>query len=174
MLGLTPNQLEFCRAFAQLLDPMYTVVAVVMLRGHDGQLLLAMRLEAVWSPFWTERGLVTAGSSDDGSTWGYIKATGETGGPTQTLHLSESYKELIRLQSESSDPMVIDGGDRSVGFLLGDYSLAKGSVVYHEDFSVSFFLADGSTVDDSAVRALVVDSSVMAVPTDVSMADAFD
>ena len=47
-------------------------------------------------------------------------------------------------------------------------------MVYHEDFSVSCFLADGSVLDGSAVMSLVWDNPPMDVSTDVSMADAFD
>jgi hypothetical protein len=174
MLDLTPNQLGYCRALAQSLDPRYSVVAAAMLLGDDGQLLLAMRLEVVWSPIWTERGLITAGSSDNGWTWDFIKATNECGGPTQTLYLSDSYKESIRLQGESSDPMETDGWDCSISFLLKGGSEVKGSVVYHEDFSVSYLLADGSVLDGSEVMSFVWNNPVMDGSTDVSMADAFD
>lgn len=155
MLKLNADQVETCRALAREIDPRYYVQAAVMLCQDDGQLLVAMRLEVEPLLLTDDRGLVTAGSSDNGLTWDYVKATNERGDPTRVLYPAV----------ETSDPMEIDGGDHRVSFLLKDDSAVKGSVVFDEDSSVSFLLKDGSAADVSTTDAH---------EADVSMADAYD
>lgn len=178
VLKLTPDHLEICRALVQMIDPTYYVRAAVVLIRDDGQVLVAMRLEVESSLLSDDRGLITAGSSDNGATWDYVKATNELGDPTRVLYLSESYKDLSRLQDESSSTAEV--ADCNVSFLLGGGRVSKGSVVFHKDCSVSFLLEDGSVVDRSAVMGFAVDSStedvimVDAHEEDVPMADGFD
>lgn len=136
-----------------------------MLRRDDGQLLVAMRLEVEPLLLTDNRGLITAGSSDNGATWDYVKATNERGDPTRVLY------PVV----ETSEPMEIDGGNCSVSFLLKDDSLVNGSVLYHEGSSVSYFFEDGSKVDLSEMRCLVVYGSMVdGSPADVSMTDAHE
>lgn len=162
---LTPDQLGICRALVEKIDPRYYAQAAVMLHRDDGQLLVAMRLEVEPLLLTDDRGLVTAGSSDNGATRDYVKATNVRGDPTRVLY------PVV----ETSNPMEIDGGDCSVSFLLKDDSLVKGCVLHHEGSSVSYFFEDDSKVDLSMVRSLVVyDSMVNRSPADVSMTDAHE
>ena len=178
MLKLTPGQLEICRSLVQNIDPSYCMRAAVVLIRDAGQLLVATRLEVESSLLSDDRGLITAGSSDNGVTWDYVKAINELGDPTRVLYLSQSYKDLPLLQNESSHAVEI--GDCSVSFLLEGGRVLKGSVVYHKDCSVSFLLEDGSVVDSSAVMGFALENSagdvtmVDAHEANVSMADSFD
>jgi hypothetical protein len=170
ILELTPDQFEICRDLVQKVDSCYYLQAAVMLVRDDGQSPVAMRMEVERSPSSADRELVTAGSSDNGSTRNFVNSTNERGDLTRVLYLSESYEDLAPLQDESSRLSETNGWDCSIGFLLENGSVVKGSVVHHQDCSVSFLLEDHSVLDRSVVRGFMVDRSA----EDVSMVDAFD
>jgi hypothetical protein len=172
ILKLTPDQLEFCRGLVQKVAPNYYLQAAVMLVRDDDQLLVAMRVETEPSPSSDDRGLVTMGSSDNGSTWDFVKATNERDDPTRVLYLSESREDLAHLQNASSSFSTTNGWNSSISFLLRDNSVVKGSLVYHEDYSLTFVLADGSILDGALVESVVEYGSAMDV--DESMTDAFN
>jgi hypothetical protein len=113
MLELTPDQLDACRAFAQSVDPRYTMIAAIVLLRDDGQLLIAVRLE--WQHSYlssSDYGLVAANSSDGGLTWDIIEAKDERDGPARTLYVaSPPSGGSVCL---GSDPMDIDSSDVSM------------------------------------------------------------
>jgi hypothetical protein len=172
MFKLNQDQLEICRGLVQKVDPSYYLQAAVMLVRDDGETLVAMRIEVDPSPSSDDRGLLTAGSSDNGSTWDFVNATNERGDPTQVLHASESRKDLTHPQNASSSFSTTNGWNGSISFLLRDNSVVKGSLLCHEDYGMTLVLEDGSMLDGALVQCVVEYDSAMDV--DESMTDAFD
>ena len=172
MFKLNQDQLEICRGLVQKVDPSYYLQAAVMLVRDDGETLVAMRIEVDPSPSSDDRGLLTAGSSDHGSTWDFVNATNELGDPTRVLCLSESREDLAYLQNASNSFSTTNGWNSSISFLLRDNSVVKGSLVYHEDYSLTLVLEDGSLLDGALMQCVVEYDSAMDV--DESMSDAFD
>jgi hypothetical protein len=127
MRKLTPDQLEICRTLVQKIDSRYYVQAAVMLIREDGQLIVAMRLEVERGLLSEDRGLVTASSSDNGSSWNYVKATNERGDPTRVLYPAVLHDDSLHLLGEPGDPMEID--DCDLDFLLEGDSVADVSMV---------------------------------------------
>jgi len=113
MLELTPDQLEICRALARLFAPRYYMIAAIMLLRDDGQMIVAVRLEAEWSYVSHDRGLVTATSSDNALTWDVIKCQNERGGPIRTLYLADPHNASDSVEGEC-DHMDIDSSDISM------------------------------------------------------------
>jgi hypothetical protein len=172
MFKLNQDQLEICRSLVQKVDPSYYLQAAVMLVRDDGETLVAMRIEVGPSPSSDDRGLLTAGSSDNGSTWDFVNATNERGDPTQVLYASESHKDSAHLQNASSSFSTTNGWNSSISFLLRDKSAVKGSLLCHEDYGMTLVLEDGSMLDGALVQCVVEYDSPMDV--DESMTDAFD
>jgi hypothetical protein len=78
----------------------------------------------------------------------------------------------------SSSFSTTNGWNSSIGFLLRNHSVVQGSVVYHENDSLSFLLEDGSMLHTSIVMDFVADNSaedvtmVHAHEAEISMTDA--
>jgi hypothetical protein len=178
MFKLNQDQLEICSGLVQKVDSSCYLQAAVILVREEGETLVAMRKEVGPSPSSDDRGLLTAGSSDNGSTWDFVNTTDELGDPTRVLYVLESHRDLAHLKTMSSSFSTTNGWNSSIGFLLRNHSVVQGSVVYHENDSLSFLLEDGSMLHTSIVMDFVADNSaedvtmVHAHEAEISMTDA--